>query len=346
MLFAIIGITIGGVILFIVHKLTSTSLITSTDIKIKPSEKKVTKRVVKTRQEIKADEEYVFAFELLKKACNYDNRNEYVSRTTRRMTAHTFIEDHVVMTDNYSTGSDIDVNDDIPCTPFIECYNSISSDGYTSPKSANSESVTNTSIGVPTLEHNDTYIFREDELSKIVKLEIENNRIIKNKKEIEIKKRCETKRKEELKKENKIIKNKEELSQCINNKLESESKVIITKSILDKYLNEKLEAEQKKIKDKYNQIQKANNDKIPSVKSDIYNYKVIWNILNYSASNLIQIVIIIYNAIRILLLKLDVWQYRRSKEMHLKIQQAIIEIQALRVENSRLDVEYRNWFLL
>ena len=342
MLFAIIGITIGGVILFIVHKLTSKSSITSTGIK--PSEKKVTKRVVKTRQEIKADEEYVFAFELLKKACNYDNRNEYVSRTTR-MTAQTFTEDHVVMKDNYSTGSDIDVNDDIPCTPFIECYNSISSDGYTSPKSANSESVTNASIGVYSLEHNDTYIFREDELSKIVQLEIENNRVITNNKEIEIKKRCETKRKEELKKENKIIQNKEELSQCINNKLESESKVIITKSILDKYLNEKLEAEQKKIKDKYNQIQKANKDKIPSVKSDIYNYKVIWNILTYSSSNVIKIVIIIYNAIRILLLKLDVWQYRRSKEMHLKIQQAIIEIQALRVENSRLDVEYRNWFL-
>ena len=238
--------------------------------------------------------------------------------------------------------------DDNPCTPFIECHSSISSDVHTSPTSSNSESFTNIPIMVTSSKHNNTFIFREDDLSKIVHLEIENNRVMAKDKEIEIKKQRDTERKEELQRENKIIKNKEELSQCINNELESECKVILMKSILNPYLNDKLEGEKMKIKDENNQFEKEKTKNVSSVnsfKSEKYKYNLILNMLNYFPSMIMKSVILIYDAIRVLLLTLDVWQYRRAHEINLQIEQEIIEIKALNIKNARLDIEYRNWLL-
>ena len=333
MLCILLGLSIGGIILYIVHKLTTTSSKTNITKEIQPVDKKVIKTPVKMSIQREEDKEYRRAFEILKKACNYGNNNEYISRTMRKPVP---FKEAPVKQDLYSTGSDISVGETVPYVKCLEIRDSISSDSYTSPISAMSDRYTDISESSSALKQTETLIFNEQELHIMVKLEVERIRAERGEKQrVDIKKEREADRKVELETEVKIIQNKEELGQCINNK--SECKVIVTKSILDQYSNDKLISEKIKIE---------RVSIVKSIKLNLnYYYTLIMNTLHNVSLVGIKISHLMYDAMCIILLHLDVWKYQKSKELNIKIVQIRIELQELQIEKDRLDIEYENWLL-
>ena len=337
MLYVLIGFSIGGLVLFIFHKMTSTPSIISQDKELNPSTTIVTNEPETRGQDKEGEvneEEYRRALEIIKNACNNDNR------LTRKLKTFT---QHPVTKDCYSTGSDNAVSETSRCPPFIAYYGSIGSDCYASPLSLNSDRNTTISINSSSSEQNDASLGDNDDVTEMVDLETENDIAIMNHPVGERRGGTDvnkaTERREEFERDYKIIQNKEDLGKYIDTELESKSKVIVSKSILDEYFNEKLESAKMKIKDEYMQLEKGQTENISrcdevNFKFTYNNYILIMKIFNYLALIVIKLLKLTYDAIPELPL---------NRGIMYTIEQELSAIRELMRDECKLDAELRNW---